>query len=252
MKYIILVFILFVDVSFAQSPVKQPQQNYQKEVSRQKMLREAKFLQKRYDDALMKQQAWEERKAALTSAFNEKYRGEETAFGNGDQYGKERAKKRRNEFYASLNREERQIDQKISELEDQMMMLKEEFLFQFAVPLTQEEINGGPAPKIEEKDEKVHMLEKYINESRAWQKCREDVTEFDRVEQLAESLEKLFPENNLTARTILAKREAKEADMKQHLENREQIDQTFKTKYGLAIKDDKRAQTILKNIKESD
>ncbi len=222
---------------------------YRHDSTRQQMLRKAKYLKKKYESALVKLENWEMKKELLKKTFREKNRKQETAFGNGDSYGIERANKRRREYYNSLDVQERHIQDRVDNAHLKLTEIQEEFLFQYAVPLTDTEMNGVGVPTVEDKTQKVQMLNEYINESSAWRKCRERVDEFDKVNQVAGSIEKLFPNSNLTQSTISKEMEQNKLDMQAHIDRFQSIENEYQTKYGLSIANGERAQTILTNIK---
>jgi hypothetical protein len=222
---------------------------YKYDSTRQQMLRKAKYLQKKYEAALIKFENWEMKKELLKKTFREKNRKQETAFGVGNSYGKERADKRRREYYNSLDVQERHIQERVDTALMRLTDIKEEFLFQYAVPLTAAEMKGIGVPVIEDKSQKVEMLNEYINESSAWRKCREKVDEFDKVSRVAGSIEKLFPTANLTKTLIEKKMEQNKLDMQSHIDRYQGIEQEYQAKYGLAIMSGERAMAILENIK---
>ncbi len=221
---------------------------YKYDSSRHQMLRKAKYLKKKYETALVKFESWEMKKELLKKTFRQKNKKQETAFGSGDSYGKERADKRRREYYNSLDVQERHIQDRVDSAHLKLSSIKEEFLFQYAVPLTDAEMNGTGVPVIEDKSQKVEMLNEYINESSAWRKCREKVDEFDSVNRVAGSIEKLFPAVNLTQTVITKKMEQNKLDMQSHVSRYQSIELEYQTKYGLSIASSERAMVILKNI----
>ena len=221
---------------------------YKYDSTRQQMLRKAKYLKKKYETALIKFENWEMKKELLKKTFREKNRKQETAFGAGNNYGKERADKRRRAYYNSLDVQERHIRDRVDNAHMKLAEIKEEFLFQYAVPLTDAEMKGVAIPSVEERDKKVEMLNEYINESSAWRKCRQKVDEFDKVNRVAGSIEKLFPTANLTQTVITKKMEQNKLDMQAHIDRYQGIEQEYQTKYGLSIVSVERAMAILENI----
>ncbi len=255
MKYyfILLVFINFLYASEVND--KQIKDGvitkYEKDMLRQQMLRDGKHLIKRYEDALNKLQNWEIKKEELIEVYKQKYSYQDKSFGTGNEYGKTRAKKRRQEYYNSLNKQEEQITERVLELQTKLQNLKNEFLLRFAVPLTAEEMNGGKTPLIKDKNEKIKMLNGYIIENTAWERCRDRVFQFDKVKVVANSIEVLFPETNLTQVSINQRSEQNREDMRKHLEKFQDIDEVYWQKYGLSITDKHKAKMILKYIQEN-
>ena len=221
---------------------------YKYDSQRQHMLRRAKYLKKKYEKALSKLENWEMKKELLKTKFLEKNRKEETAFGAGNSFGKKRAAKRRRDFYKSLEVQEEHIQELADDASMQLANIKDEFLFQYAVPLTDTEINGVGVPVVEEKEQRVQMLNEYINENVQWQKCMDKVREFDKVSSVALSIEKLFPNSNITQVEITKKMEENKQELINHINRYQDIEQMYQSKYGLAIVNSERAKKIIQNI----
>jgi hypothetical protein len=221
---------------------------YKYDSQRQHMLRRAKYLKKKYEKALSKLENWEMKKELLKKKFLEKNRKEETAFGDGNSFGKKRAAKRRRDFYKSLEVQEQHIQELADDASMQLANIKDEFLFQYAVPLTDTEINGVGVPVVEEKEQRVQMLNDYINENVQWQKCMDKVREFDKVNSVALSIEKLFPHSNITQAEITKKMEENKQELINHINRYQDIEQMYQSKYGLAIVNSERAKKIIQNI----
>ncbi len=221
---------------------------YQKDLTRQQMLRQARYLTKKHEDITRRLENWEIKKEELKKAFTQKNRLQDKSFGTGNTYGEQRANKRRQDYYKSLQQQEERLVERYLESQTKLSMLKEEFLFKFAVPLTTKEMRSGEAPTVRDKTKKVQMLNEYINENSAWEKCKERVSEFDRVQNVADSIEKLFPETNLTQNFISKKSDKNQQDMQRHIKQYQSIDQEFKIKYGISILNDTRAKAMIENI----
>lgn len=248
MKYYLIVVLVFMNFLSASELNVGITTQYEKDMSRQQMLRNGKHLSKRYEDALNKLQNWEIKKEELIEAYRKKYSHQDKSFGTGNEYGQMRAKKRRQEYYNSLNKQENQINERVIESQIKLQNLKNEFLLKFAVPLTAEEMNGGKAPLIKDKSEKIQMLNGYIEESNAWQRCRDRVFQFDKVKVVANSIEVLFPEANLTQASINQRSEQNIENMQKHLEKFQDIDEAYWQKYGISITDRQKAKIILRGI----
>jgi len=220
----------------------------QNDFARQQMLRRARFLKKRYKEALIKLDNWENKKELLISNFQKRYAKEETSFGDGNTYGKERARKRREKFYKSLEIEEQHIQERATTAEAKLRQLEEEFLFKFSVSLDEAEKSGVKTPTIKDKEQKVKMINDYLNENKAWKECWNKVSEFEKLQNVADSIEKLFPESQLTQTYISTKSQQNQEEMKEHIERYKSIDEEYKQKYGIALKNDTRAKMILENI----
>ncbi len=254
MKYffVALIFINFLYASETnEAQTKHSVNNqYETDMLRRQMLREGKYLNKRYEDALKKLANWEVKKEELKQKYRQKYSHQDKSFGTGNEYGEKRAKKRRQEYYNSLDKQNERITERVLTAQAKLENLKNEFLLRFAVPLTKEEINGGKAPLIEDRSERIKMLNGYIKESSAWERCRDRVFQFDKVKVVAGSIEVLFPEANLTQVSIYQKSEQNREDMRKHLDNFQNIDEAYWQKYGLSITDRQKAKMILKYINE--
>ncbi len=251
MKYYLVVVLVFMNFLFASEISNSITTQYEKDMLRQQMLREGKHLTKRYEDVLNKLQNWEIKKEELVEAYRKKYSHQDKSFGTGNEYGQMRAKKRRQEYYNSLNKQENQLTERVIESQTKLQNLKNEFLLRFAVPLTVDEMSGGKAPLVEDKSKKIEMLNGYIRENTAWKKCRDRVFQFDKVKVVANSIEALFPETNLTQASINQKSDKNREDMQKHLEKFQDIDEAYWQKYGLSITDKQKAEMILKGIKEN-
>jgi len=257
MKYILIIsFALLTFLCAEQNDQKlislsSKMNQYQKDFDRLQMLREAKFLKKKYEESILKLQNWETRKEELKAAFAEKYRVKETSFGEGNEYGKQRARKRKQEYYDSLQTQEQHVIDSFTTAQMKFQEIKEEFMFRYSVPLTDAEINDRKKPVIEDKAQRLNMLQNYINENYAWKKCQERVFEFDRVKNVANSIEKLFPDANLTQSTISEKSKQNQIQMQNHLNQYLGIDELYKSKYGVSIFSEVRAKSMLEYIKNN-
>jgi len=230
------------------SKTKKKVSKLQNDFARQQMLRRARFLKKRYKEALAKLDNWENKKEVLITNFQKRYAKEETSFGDGNAYGKERARKRREKFYKSLDIEEQHIQERAAVAEAKLRQLEEEFLFKFSVSLEEAEASGVKTPVIKDKEQKVQMINEYLNENRAWKKCWDKVSEFEKLQSVADSIEKLFPESQLTETYISTKSQENQEEMQEHIRRYKSIDEEYKEKYGIALKNDSRAKMILENI----
>ncbi len=257
MKYILIISFALLTFLYAEQNDHQlaslnvKMKQYQKDLDRLQMLREAKFLKKKYEDSILKLQNWEMKKEELKAAFAEKYRAKETSFGEGNEYGKQRARKRKQEYYDSLQTQEQHIIDSFTTAQMKFQELRDEFLFRYSVPLTDAEMNDGKKPVVEDKTQKVDMLHSYISENDAWKRCQERVAEFDRVKNVANSIEKLFPNANLTQSKILAKSRQNQVQMQNHLDQYLSIDKMYKSKYGISILSETRAKLMLEYIKDN-
>jgi hypothetical protein len=220
----------------------------QNDFARQQMLRKARFLRKKYKDALIKLDNWENKKEALINSFQKRYAKEETSFGDGNAYGKERARKRKEKFYRSLDVEEHHIQERVAVTEAKLRQLEEEFLFKFSVSLKEAEASGVKTPVIKDKEQKVQMINEYLNENEAWKQCWNKVAEFEKLQNVANSIEKLFPESQLTETYISSKSKQNQEEMQEHIRRYQSIDEEYKEKYGISLKNDSRAKMILENI----
>jgi hypothetical protein len=256
MKYIIIFSLLFLNclnadqnsISSLSQSFKKSNLKYKKDLTRHQMLREAKYLNKKYEDAVLKLENWDLRKEELKKDFLRKNPHLETSFGTGNEYGKKRAQKRKREYYKSLDKQEGYLQTRVAEAEAKLQDLKEEFLFQFAVPLTDEEINGGKIPEVTDRDQKVEMLNNYINETDAWKKCKERVADFESVQSIAISIEKLFPDTKLTQLYIETKSSQNLDEIRSHSEMLKKLEQDYREKYGLSITSASRAKAIIQKI----
>jgi hypothetical protein len=230
------------------SRVKKKVSKLQNDFARQQMLRRARFLKKRYKEAMIKLDNWENKKELLIANFQKRYAKEDTSFGDGNAYGKERARKRREKFYKSLDIEEQHIQERAAVAEAKLRQLEEEFLFKFSVSLEEAEASGTRTPAIKDKEQKVQMINEYLDENRAWKQCWNKVSEFEKLQNVAGSIEKLFPESQLTEDYIATKSKQNQEEMQEHIQRYKSIDEEYKQKYGIALKNDTRAKMILENI----
>ncbi len=233
------------------TPRKSMTRSYKKESERRQMLRKAKYLKKKYEVALIKFENWEAKKELLKTTFHKKNGRQDTEFGEGNSYGKKRAQKRTREYYHSLDIQERHIEERVDDAYVKLTEVQDEFLFQYAVPLTDEEMNGQDAPTIEDKTQKIEMLNAYITESSAWKICWEKANEFDKVNRVAHSIEKLFPKSNLTQNKISDKMNQNKVQMQAHVNKYQNIELEYRTKYGISISSSERAVVILDNINKN-
>ena len=232
-------------------PRKSVTRSYKKESERRQMLRKAKYLKKKYELALIKFENWEAKKELLKTAFHKKNGRLDTEFGEGNSYGKKRAQKRAREYYHSLDVEERHIEERVDDAYVKLTEIQDAFLFKYAVPLTDEEMNGEDAPAIEDKTQKIEMLNEYISERSAWKICWEKANELDKVNRVARSIEKLFPKSNLTQNKISDKINQNKAQMQAHVNKYQSIELEYRTKYGISISSSERAAVMLDNINKN-
>ena len=225
--------------------------SYKKESARRQMLRKAKYLQKKYEVALIKFENWEDKKELLKKTFHKKNGTKDVDFGEDNSYGKKRAQKRVRDYYRSLDLQERHIEERVDDAYVELTKIKDEFLFKYAVPITDEEMNGEQAPSIADKSQKVEMLNQYINENNAWRKCREKASEFDKISRVASSIEKVFPNSDLTKSKIAEHMAQNKAQMQSHVNRYQTIELEYRTKYGVAITSSERALAILNNINKN-
>ncbi len=251
MKYYFIIVLVFINFLSASEISDSVTVKYEKDMLRQQMLRDGKHLVKRYKDALNKLENWEIKKDELIKTYGQKYSHQDKSFGTGNEYGQKRAKKRRQEYYDSLNKQENRLNERVIESQIKLQNLKNEFLIRFAVPLTANEMNGEKAPLIKDKSKKVEMLNGYIRENTKWESCRNRIFEFDKVKVVADSIEALFPEANLTQVSINKRSEKNKEDMQKHLDKFQNIDEAYWQKYGLSITDRQKAKLILKYIQEN-
>jgi hypothetical protein len=255
MRYIIAVTVFLLTTSYAEQSRVQSSyftridnKEYKKDLNRLQMLKEAKFLTKKYKNAVSKFENWDMRKEELKKDFRKKNPNTDTSLGNGNEYGIKRAQKRRMEYYKSLDKQEIYLQTRVEEADAKLRALKDEFLFQFAVPLTDKEIRGGKPPQVTDRDEKVEMLNHYINEEKAYKRCKERVAHFESVKNVTASIEKLFPDTKLTTLYIDTKSSQNQDEIQEHLLELKRIDEEYKAKYGLPVLDAQRAKAIIQKI----
>jgi hypothetical protein len=197
---------------------------------------------------MTKLENWELEKEQKKKNFFRRYSREDTSFGSDNSYGKKRADRRKREFFRSLAVQEKHIQDRVEDTIEKLADIKAEFLYKFAVPLTESEMSGGTPPSIENKTKRVEMLQEYINENSAWEKCRQKVSDFDRVSRVANSIETLFPEVNLTSQAISEKMQKNKQEMNSHASRFNSIETDYRSQYGVSISSTQRAKSILESI----
>jgi len=125
---------------------------YENDLARQQMLRRAKYLKKKYATAMTKLENWELEKEQKKKNFFRRYSREDTSFGSDNSYGKKRADRRKREFFRSLAVQEKHIQDRVEDTMAKLADIKAEFLYKFAVPLTESEMNGGTPPTTDLKE----------------------------------------------------------------------------------------------------
>ncbi|MCH9813230.1 MAG: hypothetical protein K0U47_04725 [Epsilonproteobacteria bacterium] len=166
MNYIFVLFFLFFSLLHAEtnqsiSKTTEAKIAYHNEVIRSTMLREGKYLTKKYEDALLKLENWTIQKAEKKREFYRQTSKEEITLGPDNAYGKKRAQKRRYEFYNSLQRQEEHIKKRVANVEQKLQDLNDEFYLLFSVPLTHEEMYQGIKPKVMPKEESVVNVQEH-------------------------------------------------------------------------------------------
>ncbi len=255
MRYILIVSFLCLSFLYGES-VDIPDRDYetksyQDELDRQHMLRQAKYLKRKYEDSSLKLQNWEFEKERLIEEFNRKNSFNDTAFGEGNEYGKLRAKRRKDKFYKSLKSQEQHLIDSFIDVEMKLNSLKDEFMFRFSVPLTEQEISSGVKPPIEDRDIRVEMLREYISESRAYKSSRDMILDIDRVKGVVSSIERIFPEKNITISSVEDRESKNQIAMQKHLGRFLAIDEEYKLKYGIPISTKERAKYMLEYMKKN-
>jgi len=146
--------------------------------TRTQMLLETKQLLQRQEMLKNKKAAWRERQLVIIDDFNKIYETDEH-FGTDNNYGKKRLEKRQKDFYTSLQEKNDQIEEKLSSVRRKLSRMKKQFSHYYTVQMTTAEINGGVAPKVADKQNKVTLLKEYLSSKSSWSACLQKNKSFD-------------------------------------------------------------------------
>ena len=224
----------------------------QAELERMHMVRKAKLLTKEYELLQNKRRSWEKRKAELIARFEEKNRVvEEMDLGHDSRYGAKLAKKRRDNFYASIAQKDEKIRTRLFAIEEKLAQLKKEFQFRYAVDLTPEEMFEGKKARVKDKKRKIAILDEYINYMESYQKLRQMNEKYDQAENLMQNIAKINDKEKKFEENLTKKAEVNRLKMYEYKTMAERLKEEFVNQYQVEIGDLQRAKAYLENLKRA-
>ncbi|RUM65920.1 MAG: hypothetical protein DSZ05_05195 [Sulfurospirillum sp.] len=252
MKSLFLILLmLYSPYAFARKDTNVSQ--YHKfELQRMSMVRKARMLTKEYKMLQNRLKGWQIRKQQLIERFEEKNNAMATmSLGHDNQYGVRRAEARRKQFYASIDQKEHMIQERISTVRQKLDQLKEDFHFQFAVELTDDEIFRDKHKRVKEKRKKLKMLKEYIKYVESYEKLRQLNDKYNQVENLLQSIAKINHNEKLFEQNITRKADVTQEKMFAYKNMADRLKEEFVNRYHVDIEDIDRAKLFLKNLKKA-
>ncbi len=216
---------------------------------RMQMVREAKILTKEYRLLENKMKSWQEHKDKLIREFHRKNMAmQNLGLGNDNNYIYIRAQKRKKEFYQSLANKERQITTRLMNVSKKLSDLKNQFLFKFAVPLTEEEMFKNRRPKLQDKDKKLQMLGTYIDYRHTYESFRKQNQQFDQVKELMASIPKVNQKEIDFDQNMTIQSQENRNKMYEYKMLSDKLAEEFYNKYGVYIENEQKAKEFMDNI----
>ena len=252
MKALILTLIvLFSQFAFARMDANSS--SYPKlELQRMNMVRKARMLTKEYKMLQNRLKGWQIRKQQLIERFEEKNSAmAQMALGRDNQYGIRRAEERRRQFYASIDEKEQKIRSRVNAVEQKLQKLKENFLFTFAVELTDEEMFRDKVVRVKEKQKKIEIITEYINYLESYENLRNLNAKYDQVENLLQSIAKINDNEKLFEQNITRKADTNREKMFEYKNMADRLREEFANRYHVDIDTLDRAKLFLQNLKKA-
>ncbi len=218
---------------------------------RMQMVREAKILTKEYQLLENKLQSWQEHKEKLVHEFYRKNKAmQNLGLGNDNNYAYIRAQRRKKEFYSSLENKENQITTRLMNVSKKLSKLKSEFLFKFAVPLTEDEMFKNRKPKIVDKDKKLEILGTYIDYRHSYESFLKQNQQFDEVKELLSSIPKINQKEMDYDHNVTIKAQENRNKMYEYKMLSDKLAEEFYNTYGVYIENEKVAKEFMENLKK--
>jgi len=252
MKALILTLIvLFSQFAFARMDANSS--SYPKlELQRMNMVRKARMLTKEYKMLQNRLKGWQIRKQQLIERFEEKNSAmAQMALGRDNQYGIRRAEERRRQFYASIDEKEQKIRSRVNAVEQKLQKLKENFLFTFAVELTDEEMFRDKVVRVKEKQKKIEIITEYINYLESYEKLRNLNAKYDQVENLLQSIAKIDEREKSFEQNLTKRAEENRRKMVTYQMMAERLREEFYNRYHMEIRDLRMARQFLQNLRSA-
>jgi len=221
-------------------------------LERMKMVREARLLTKEQQLLNNKLQSWRKHRERLVERFERKNQAiEEMALGRDNQYGLRLAQKRRSEFYASLDKKEERIQKRLFEIEKKLSKLKNDFLFRYAVELTDDEIFHGKTARVKERTKKVEMLKEYMQYMKSYEELSALNAKYDQAEMLLQSIAKINDKEKTFEQNLTKKAQENRIKMYEYKTMADRLREEFYNQYHVQIDDMETAEKFLENIQKA-
>ncbi len=222
-------------------------------IVRLQMLREAKFLMQEYEMLQNRLKSWQIHKNRLIKRFEAENRDiAQMHLGQDGNYGFRLAQKRKEKFYASLEMKEKRIKKRLFGISRKLSNLKEEYRFRYAVELTKDEIFHGKAPRIEDREEKINLLQEYIKYSESYEHLRSLNARYDRAENLMQSIAKINDEEKNFEQNLTKRAQQNHQKMVEYQMMVQRLSEEFYNRYQMQISSLQMARQFLHNLRTSE
>ncbi len=253
MKRLFVLFIfLFNSVLYSYDNNGTTVNRYNDSIERMQMVRKAKLLTKEYELLENKLNSWNLHKESLIKEFERKNRALiDMAEQRGESHWIRRAKKRKREFYLSLSKKENKIKNRLFEVSKKLSDLKSEFLFKYAVELTDEEMYHGRRPKVVDRVRKTQMLTEYIKYMKSYEELRKKNRKFDEVQALLSSIPKINEKEIAFDNNITQKARINRDKMYQYKTMAQRLAEEFYNRYHVSIDSSQTAKEFIRNLNKN-
>ncbi len=253
MKILIVLFTLFFNsVLYSYDNNGTTVNRYNDSIERMQMVRKAKLLTKEYELLENKLNSWNLHKESLIREFERKNKALiDMAQHRDESHWIRRANKRKKEFYLSLSRKEEKIKNRLFEVSKKLSDLKNEFLFKYAVELTEDEMYHGHRPKVVDRVRKKQMLTEYIKYMGSYEELRRKNQKFDEVQALLSSIPKINQKEIAFDNNITQKARINRDKMYQYKTMAERLAEEFYNRYHVSIDSPESAKKFMHNLNKN-
>jgi hypothetical protein len=190
-----------------------------------------KSLALRYELQKKRLEIWQKRKEKLIKEFNEKY-SNDIHFGNNGEYGKKRFLKRRDEFYKSLDDEEREIRENLSNIKEEMRLL-----------------DRGKSKVSNKKNRKLDLLYQYLSLSKKYKRSAERYREFsNEFKALSKDINRSSDVEVTKLKKLKEKLKNERAKIEKYDIKLKRIINEYRRRYDYEIRDEKVAKFLYESL----
>ncbi len=257
MKIVIIAAILFFNsllYSFDRNVTNNAIDRYNDSVERIQMVRRARLLTKELELLENKLNSWNLHKESLIREFERKNKAliqmAHDSY-SGENHWIRRAKKRKREFYQSLATKEEKINNRLFEVSKKLSDLKNEFLFKYAVELTDEEMYHGKRAKVVDRERKIQMLSEYIKYMGSYEELRRRNEKFDEVRSLLSSIPKINQKEIAFDNNISEQAKINRDKMYQYETMAKRLAEEFYNRYHVNVDSSQAAKKFMENLSKA-